>query len=388
MSTRRNLFILAALLSACGQPESEQSQLDARWNERNNPELISGRDYESILSELPLTGEVSDKPWSDDYWPTYRGGLSYRWNDSDQKKINYNPLTKADINQLRSSQTARLSPAEKYDLFVGYYDFPTVASERKRTQVLKTIKDSDQYEDGFSIPGWEGLCHGWAPASINFKEPKPISLVGANGIAVEFGSSDIKALLTFYQQYQGNRSTKTYFMADRCYEDFSELSKKLRNNEISQEEFHAARESSGCEDTNAGAFHLVLSNEIGKKQASFLVDVTRDAEVWNQAVNSYRSQILSETTEISEDAAEGTVKEVQVRTEMIYTVESGPSHDPIDTLEATAFYEYILELAENEQIIGGRWISERRPDFLWRETTPEFRGYFAALKHIYEESIK
>ncbi len=39
-----------------------------------------------------------------------------------------------------------LSPAEKYDIYVGRYDYPTVQSEWKRTNP----------EDAH----WEGLCHG------------------------------------------------------------------------------------------------------------------------------------------------------------------------------------------------------------------------------------
>jgi hypothetical protein len=32
-------------------------------------------------------------------------------------------------------------------------------------------------------------------------------------------------------------------------------------------------------------------------------------------------------------------------------------------------------------------ISDERPDFLWTQGAPEFRGYFALLEEIYQQSI-
>ena len=57
-----------------------------------------------------------------------------------------------------------------------------------------------------------------------------------------------------------------------------------------------------CEDTNPGAFHVVLTNFIGRLNRSFIIDKTRDLEVWNQPVYSYESKILKETDGVSRGA--------------------------------------------------------------------------------------
>lgn len=56
-------------------------------------------------------------------------------------------LTSAQIQNLSVAQLLSLSPAEKYDIFVGRLDFPLVLSERAHNQP----------NDGY----WHGTCDGW-----------------------------------------------------------------------------------------------------------------------------------------------------------------------------------------------------------------------------------
>ena len=86
---------------------------------------------------------------------------------------------------------AALSPSEKYDLYLGDLDF-TLLSEEKG-QIMKTVK-VPRYNKDFKIPEWEGLCHAWAPATIHYKNPEPVEVIGRLGHVIPFGSSDIKAL--------------------------------------------------------------------------------------------------------------------------------------------------------------------------------------------------
>jgi hypothetical protein len=380
----KNIYIgiLSVLgLAACGAPSSTSSLQEA-WNASNNPNLVSGPDYVSDFSKLPLNGDADHKGWSDDYWATYLGGISYRWQS---RQVSYNL---EDFSEVSDTNFTKLSPAEKYDLVMNRMDFPTVQSERERTRILKTVRNAPEFEEGYEIPGWEGLCHGWAPAALNFKEPsKPVTRKLPNGNSVTFYSADIKALLTYYQQEKGNRSTRTSFISERCNENFSDLDKQLAAGEITKEEWTAERESSKCKDMNAASLHLILANEIGLKKIGFVVDVTRDFEVWNQPVNSFRSTVVSESDKAGEGAAPGTVREVTVRTRMNYSVEVKPSAYPVGVVEQHKDYEYVLELDAAGKIIGGRWITEDRPDFAWRESTPVFQGYFRVLKNIYEQSL-
>lgn len=370
---------LQVLTLACG-PQDSSSGVQEAWNVSNTPNRISGTDMVETFASLPLSGEVKQKGWSDDYWPTFRGGIAHRWQTKD---FSYELFDKT-----RGSETElkKLSPAEKFDIFMNRLDFPTVQDERRRTQVLKTVEGHPEYEEGYKIEAWEGLCHGWAPAAINFKEPITSVKVKSRTGTVEFYPSDIKALLMYYQQYSGNRSTRTSMVADRCNVQFSKLDEQFTKGEITQEQWQAARETNGCGDINAGTFHLILANEVGRKKESFVIDVTRDFEVWNQPVNSFKSEVRETTEGASSGAAAGTVREVRVDTEMSYTVETEPSRFAIGSAEKVANYSYVLELNADGNIIGGRWLSEERPDFAWRETTPQFRGYFAALKSLYEKS--
>ncbi|MFW7379720.1 MAG: hypothetical protein ACOH5I_12985 [Oligoflexus sp.] len=371
-----SILLVTLGIQSCGS--DTLSRLKEGWSNSNRPEIISGSDMEFTLENLPLEGYTQVKGWSDDYWPSFRGGISYRWQD----RAYYYTLPTTD--QLTSINVARLSPAEKYDYYMGRFDFPTVNAERSRTQVMRTNRNSPVYDPEYEIPSWFGLCHGWAPASLNFQEPKPVTVVATNGVEVSFGSSDIKALLTYYQQYKGNRSVRNYFMSERCNESFLKLDEMFKNEEITEEEYHRRRNEGPCKGVNAGAFHLVLANELGIKQKAFIADVTRDAEVWNYPVHSYRTTVLEEKEGTSATAAQGTVREMRVRTNIEHSVSTLPRWTSFQPATKMRTYEYTLEIDEEGKIIGGEWVSEERPDFLWRQTLPEFRGYFKALKTVYE----
>ena len=373
------LIALCILVTACGR--SSMSKMKEAWNEENNPKLIVGDDLITKLKSLPLSGEANMKGWSDSYWPTYTGGISYRWLTD-----NYSyDLLPADV----SNRTFQgISPAEKYDVALGRFDFPTLSEERVRTEIMKTVPESPEFISDFKIPEWFGLCHGWAPASQNFEDPvNTVTVQAPNNNTVVFYPSDIKALLIYYQQYSGNRSVQTVFAGERCDEEFNKLEERLSKGEITAAELEAAKNSPACRDTNPGTLHLALANEIGRKKVGFVMDRTRDSEVWNQPITSYRSEILEKSDTASEGAAPGTVKEVRVSTTVVYSVETAPSTEPIGVVEDENVYEYWLELDKNGEIIGGRWVSDDRPDFIYRESAPLFQGYFKRLEQIYLKSI-
>ena len=364
----------------CGAA-APRSYLREAWNPANRPEIISGPQIVTQFEKLALRGQVEAKGWSDTYWPTYMGGISYRWLTGEK---NYPSLSEDATGMTFKDQ----SPAEKYDILLGRFDFPTVSDERRRTGILKTLEGTEEFDPGHEIPSWEGLCHGWAPAAHNFMEPKQtVSMEVAGDNAVVFYPSDIKALLIYYQQYSGNRSTRTVFAGERCNQNFTKLQEQFERGEITQEQRDAVRESSACRDVNAGTLHLVLANELGIAKRGFVVDVTRDAEVWNQPVNSYESQVIEDKSDASPGAAPGTVREVRIATKMTYTVETGASRTASGSSEQAVRYEYVLELDSTGTIIGGRWLSDDRPDFLWRESAPIFQGYFKRLEQLYKKSI-
>ncbi|MBF0206294.1 MAG: hypothetical protein HQK53_05340, partial [Oligoflexia bacterium] len=269
------------------------------------------------------------------------------------------------------------------------YDFPLTNYERKRTNVLATIPGLPQYDSNINIPRWEGLCHAWAPAAMLFKNPAPIKVRNADGIEIAFGSSDIKALLISFLHVVGSKQDRN-FLGSRCSLDFAELRKKVASGEISEKQMKALMENKECTDTNAGAFHVVLTNQIGLMNEGFIVDLNRDAEVWNQPVYAYRTNVLSESDGASEGAAPETVREILVETQVDYISEVTQSWVPV--IEhggiATETYSYRLELNNRGAIVGGAWVTFQRPDFIWKRKAPAFSGFFLALEELYKESTK
>jgi hypothetical protein len=94
----------------------------------------------------------------------------------------------------------------------------------------------------------KGLCHGWAPASLFYKQPNPVNLPNPDGVIVPFGSSDVKALLTYFVgNYEEAFSTSTY-LGERC------------NYDLDQNPNLGSRPS--CADLNAGSFFVQLVNQV------------------------------------------------------------------------------------------------------------------------------
>jgi hypothetical protein len=323
------------------------------WNAPNAPERLQW-DLVTDIHALPLQAKLEKVPWTDSYWPSMRGGIAARWNGGGSG-FGYRPPSPTALKRMTLEQLKRLSPAEKYDVYVGRYDYPTVKSERSRTSPAD-----------FS---WEGLCAGWAPASLHFDEPEPVVLEGANGVKVPFGSSDIKALLMYYQD-------KVALSTDRM------LGLRCGTGPAS---------SGACRDVNAGSFHILLSNYLGLRKQGFVVDITRGNEVWNHPVYGFTSRILEERTP-SRNAAPGAIKELRVETTINYIVEidqSWSSHRGRTRIpgDATKRYSYLLELNVNDEIIGGEWLTADRPDFAWIAARPEFVGYFSQLGAVYNAAL-
>ena len=391
-----HFLVVLLLLSSSISYASIDKEL---WDRSNHPRLVSydhnGKPirFEIKFNNLPLQGVLPTIPWSGDYWPTYKGGISYRWNDyssddwNEYQRFGYDYVSKESLLAMSQDELAALSPAEKYDIYLGNYDFPLVKYERKRTQILRTVPGLPDYDSDFEIPTWEGLCHGWAPATLLYGNPKSMVAESVDGIKIPFGSSDIKALLTYNFHY--NNAPKTYFLGQRCNLNFSQLQDRLYRGEITQRQYDMEIELSECRDVNAGSFHVVLANQISILKQGLIADVTRDFEVWNQPVYAYEYDILSQSGPSEHQQGYGVHKVYKVAASMKYIVEVGHSWS-VDINHgglATRYYDYYVEVDNRGQIIGGEWISEDRPDFLWKKLNPGFKKYFKGLEKIYNQSL-
>jgi len=157
--------------------------------------------YERNFEALPLQGSVANEhiPWGDSYWPLQRGGLAHRWlqfredaldlaRDGSARQRRYFGLPRPAIPGLlmlpenqRREQVRNLSPLEKFSLLLGDDSYGLVS---------KFSKSSDAF-----LSSWQGYCHAWAPVALHYPEPLPVTAMSRDGILIEFGSSDIKALM-------------------------------------------------------------------------------------------------------------------------------------------------------------------------------------------------
>ena len=313
------------------------------WEDAISSPAIMDQNFSRNFDHLPLQGTYN-KPqrlWSGYYWPFFKGGIDQRWFAKNQHQRNLTPPTRTQALKSSTHSLTSLSPAEKYDLYIGRYDYPVKRWSRS------LIPNKAQV--------WEGICHGWSPASINHDEPRPRILKNPDGIEVPFSSADIKALLSFYYAF-GFEVDNTHQMGRRC------------------EANRAGSDETDChQDLNAGAFHITLTNKIGILNQSFVMDTQRLREVWNNPVYSYVSLPLTFSAPLK-DSAPHTVKSVRLKTKVTFVESTNPqwqtTHGSHYQKYKTNHYEYYLDLDVDNNIIGGKWISQERPDFIWEKRRP------------------
>lgn len=335
------------------------------------------RSLDQMHNEKLLEGKVATLPWSDDYWPIYKGVLGARyandefdylgqWDEANDF-VQKNPILEI-FTSYNYELINLLSPSEKYDLLIGDKNF---------SLTKKMWRDGQYYFDEYGeVETWMGICHGWAPASYMLDRPtKKITVKAHDGKTdITFYPSDIKALASLLW---ANVRTSTKFIGGRCNSNDPEMDE---NGRVIEKD---------CDDTNPGTWHMSVVNQVGVTKASFVMDATYDYEVWNQPVVSYSYKYFNpETREPTDDLNKAKIKladhsqdkfkkyraknskwVVGVSMEVEYSVETSPVQRDVETSEhdATtfAYYMYDLELNEQGEIIGGEWYRNTHPDFLW-----------------------
>lgn len=326
---------------------------------------------------------VATQPWSDDYWPIYKGILGNRYADDDfggiySWKEAFDYVQGAPASDIWKSQEAKkidlLSPGEKYDLLLG---------EDHWSITQYGWAEGKLYFDRYGeVEKWMGVCHGWAPAAYMLERPLRKILVKSADDKTEltFYPADIKALAT---TLWANGRSQSYFIGGRC-----------RDKEPKQNENGRVLEAD-CFDTNPGTWHVTVVNQLGRLGRSFVMDATFDYEVWNQPVLNYSYQYFNpETAEDTDDLAKAMIdigeyskdpfkefrstkakKIVGVSMLVTYLVENHPQQldedDPRYDVRRTVRYLYDLEIDSKGEIIGGEWYQNAHPDFLW---TPPFES--------------
>lgn len=333
---------------------------------------IIGTQMITRFDNLPTSGKLNDDRlgWSETYWPSNVGGIAYRWSHPNPEPFKYKLKTKDELKRMSKDEVGQLSPAELYDIAQGDYNYTLTK------KVLSKFSARDLW--------WEGICHGWALAAANYPEPAPVTIKNRDGIEVPFGSSDVKGLLAMHDayNYQGSYAQvgKRCAVSGKVPGEGDE--RDANPHEPTDEEANLPE----CKDVNAGTFHLVTSNMIGIHSKSFVADVDRYNDVWNQPITSYASTIIGDEPIGPADTISGVARKVRVATKFTYGeelkfytpelaatgIKNFVSKLPVTGTPHQEFrsknYEYILELDSKGNITGGEWITETRPDFMWMIT--------------------
>lgn len=352
-------LILASSMNVSFGEELSESRWSNAWDGMNNPAKMSDS-FEYVFEKLPKSGSLkgSGLGWPGNYWPNNKGGVAHRWSSKNPQNFKYSSPGKAQLQYMSVESINELSPAEKYDLYMGRYDYPLV--KRVFSQTRK------------GAPVWHGICHGVAPASLNHPEPKKVTVTNPDGVEITFWPSDVKALLAFY--YAKEDDQRTFQLGKRCF-----VGRRVP----------FARRASGCSDVNAGAYHIVLANRLGIEKKSFVADMDRWRQVWNHATREYNSRVLK-FAGADRRSPTGTVKRVLVKTVAKYSASIDPMKELVFGHKSEKYdvkeYTYWLDLDYRGAIIGGSWVSSERPDFLWIKSRAKFTGFFSGLNDIYQSN--
>ncbi len=404
MSRYLSVFLITgfSLLATWGTVRAES------WSHLQNPanflfpdERLETR-FDFLQMSASVSGGVGHLPASDSYWPSYLGGIANRFFDRSGNAFRDAHPTLAQLRKMTSLQIRALSATEKFDVSQADYNYTFTK------RVLNSVSPD--------ASGWKGLCNGWASASVNYPEPEAVVTVNKDGISVEFGSSDIKALLAFYQAYVVG-AWNEFDEQNWGYDQNGKIWQK--DAEIQYAEYRAM--GSLCDnvaqgsapvragilgslfgrnkvdlnvdckgDLNPGTLHLILANLVGRSQRSFVVDVDPSVEIWNQPVAGYASEIISERS----SAAGG--RDLLIHTRLDYVVATQPAFGKQGSQFNSKDLYYYLEVDRDGKVTGGRWkyaglASGRRTEFIdmmWRSSRVPFQKEFKALNYLYYPSVK
>lgn len=360
-------------------------------NHPNNFSRIAGINLLTHFDSLPMVGKLSDSRlgWSESYWPSNKGGITYRWNHPNPTPFKYRLYSKSEIQKMSQKELGELSPAELYDIANDDFNYTLTRNTMRR------YSPRDLW--------WEGICHGWAQAASHYPEPSPVIVTSRSGVKVPFGSSDVKALLSMHEAY--NFGGKFGFVGVRC-----KAAGKVQGESDDRDRFPnppqpEVANAPDCRDVNAGAFHVVITNMLGLLGKGFVADIDRFGDVWNQPITNYSSSIVGEEQVTPGHRSQGIERRIRVNLKMTYGeelkfwtpelaatgIQNFVSKLPVTNTPHQKFlakdYTYIVELDYGGNVIGGEWISSTRPDFIWMfERAKNFKNSpvpLANLKNIY-----
>jgi len=279
----------AALTVACAldhEPKDKGStgsvEQKAVWGSADTPSNVDAT-YLHALAQLPQQGESTVKPWIGTTWLIQQDSINLRWDGA-------------------NSQSA----ASKYQSAFGSTDVEdnvslghgidawsarpscTDSSQCNTNAGEVCGKRTGQTQGRCVMSAWS-MSAAWAAASILFPEPRnPVTVNG-----VTFKVQDIKALATVI-----NDPPEMQVLGSAC------------TLPITLDQYGRPTDAA-CRDTNAGAFHVMVTNRIGLQQQPLvtvrLVDgVAQHHPAFRYAVLEQRAVSLGEAWQKMGPGSSGT----------------------------------------------------------------------------------
>ncbi len=173
-----------------------------------------------------------------------------------------------------------------------------------------------------STPHWHGHCNGWAAASIRHAEPK--QSVTRNGVV--FSPADIKALLAEIYIYNDTQMLD----GDGSY-------------------------------INAGTFHALLTNWLGRGKHPIGMEADPGREKWNYPIYAYSTSFAKRGS-----------NQVEVKMNAAYANSSNGEFQQSPRLKKVKYFHYMLDLSDAGDIVGGYYYRDSsRIDMLWIPVSPK-----------------
>lgn len=175
-------------------------------------------------------------------------------------------------------------------------------------------------------PDWYGHCNGWAAAAIRHAEP--VKSVTRNGVT--FSPSDIKGLLAEIYIYN----------------------------------HHEVLGGENQRPINAGTFHAIIANWVGRGDHPLGMEADPSEEKWNYPVYAYATS-----------AAKHSARQVEVKMNVAYAKDSNGEWDESPRIKRVKYFHYMLNLDANGKIVGGHFYRDSNViDMLWVPLRPKQAG--------------
>ena len=191
-------------------------------------------------------------PWAGNYFPMMNGGIAGRWKQGTYPDLDKSMPSRETAKRMSPKEIAKLSPAEKMDLWNGDYEYKITRHELNVRGPYRSLAPES----------WEGFCNGVRCAGILTPEPeKAIEVVNRDGIRIRFEPADLKAL-----------AGASFFYVEK----YADIGTPSRGTEF------------GAHRPNFGVIYLALKYNLAEMNQAFVVDMSLDSQLWNETAAGFK----------------------------------------------------------------------------------------------------